>query len=105
MATLAFSVSSTLDQWSEIGGRRYGHVIDPRTGAALDYGRQAAVVADSAALAEVLSTALVILSAEDGLAVVAAMGAEAFVVDEQGQTWQSPGWQAATRFEPIEAWD
>jgi thiamine biosynthesis lipoprotein ApbE len=55
------------------------------------------VVAPDATRAEVLSTALLVLSEEQGRALLEA-GTEARVVDDHGHTWQSPGWQAATRF-------
>ena len=51
----ALSVSGSLGQWVEIGGRRYGHVLDPRSGLPLERRRQALVVAPNAALAEALS--------------------------------------------------
>ena len=96
----ALSVSSSLGQWSEIAGRRYGHIVDPRSGRPLDRGKQAAVVARSAALAEVLSTALLVLPEAEGLAIVELQEAEARVVDEQGRARQSSGWQEVTHFEP-----
>ena len=97
----AFSVSSSLGQWSEIAGRRYGHVVDPRSGRALERRRQAAVVAASATLAEVLSTALVVLTPEAGLSVVEAQDAEAFIIEEDGTTHESSGWRAASGFQPL----
>jgi thiamine biosynthesis lipoprotein len=102
LADRALSVSSSLGQWSEIGGRRYGHVVDPRTGRPTGRGKQAVVVARSAALAEVLSTALLVLPEAVGMAIVEGQEAEARVVDEQGRAQQSSGWQQATHFEPLE---
>ena len=40
----ALSVSEALGQWNEIGGRRYGHVLDPRSGEPLTRNRAALVV-------------------------------------------------------------
>ena len=99
----ALSVSSTLGQWSEVEGRRYGHVIDPRSGRPIERGRQAAVVAATAAEAEVLSTALVVLDESDGVDLVESTpGAEAFVLDEEGFAFASSGWSRATRFERLD---
>lgn len=98
----AFSVSSSLGQWSQIGGRRYGHVVDPRTGLALTRGRQAAVVAPDATLAEAWSTALLVLPAEEGIDLVeATAGTEALLVYEDGRSVATSGWSAATSFEPL----
>lgn len=97
----AFSVSSSLGQWSEIEGRRFGHVVDPRTGWALGRGVQAAVVADDATTAEILSTALVVLGADEGMAIVEALDrVEARRLDDSGDVRTSRGWRAATGEEP-----
>jgi thiamine biosynthesis lipoprotein len=95
----ALSLSSSLGQSSEIEGRRYGHVVDPRSGEALTSRRRAIVVAGSATRAEILSTALLILDQREASALLAREDAEAFVTDEEGHHWQTRGWQAATAFE------
>lgn len=100
----AFSVSSTLGQWSEIGGERYGHVIDPRSGWALQRAALAAVVDTNATRAEALSTALVILEPARGIAIVEEISdCEARVERADGAVFESSGWRAATRFEPMPA--
>jgi len=98
----ALSVSSSLGQWSEIGGHRYGHVVDPRSGLALDATSEAAVIAPSASLAEVLSTALLVLKPSEGMAVVESLpGVEALWIGSGGERFESSGWQQATAFRPL----
>lgn len=98
----ALSVSGSLGQWSEIGGQRYGHIIDPRSGQPLLRSRQALVVAPRAALAEALSTALLILDAESGLALVAAQpDCHGLLIEGSGALRGTPGWEAALRFERL----
>ena len=85
-------------------GERYGHVIDPRSGEALRRRRQAIVLASDATEAEALSKALLVLDAEEALALVAARpGCEALLVDADGRTWQSSGFGAAAGFEALGA--
>jgi thiamine biosynthesis lipoprotein len=48
-------------QFVEIGGVRYSHVVDPRTGLGLTSDAQATVIAADGALADALSTALTVL--------------------------------------------
>ena len=97
----ALSVSGSLGQWVEIGGRRYGHVLDPRTGQPLTQRRQALVVAPDATRAEALSKALLILGEEEGVALVGAQpGCEGLLVDAAGARWMTPGWSQAVAFEP-----
>jgi thiamine biosynthesis lipoprotein len=100
----ALSVSGTLGQWSEIGGRRYGHVIDPRSGEPLTSAREAVVVTRDATLAEALSKALLVLGPDAGIALVDGWpDAEALLIDADGRSWRTRGWQAETQFEPLAA--
>lgn len=59
-------------------GRRYGHIIDPRTGMPVDHGvRQVTVVADTCLQAGVLSTTAFVLGQQEGLPYIQAFpGAE-----------------------------
>jgi thiamine biosynthesis lipoprotein len=97
----AVSVSESLGQSLEIGGRRYGHVIDPRSGRPLERAALAMVLAPSAAEAEALSKALLLLGEEDGLALLESEpGCEGLLVLAGGRQAATRNWQAATRFEP-----
>ena len=91
----ALSVSSSFGKSSSIAGRRYGHVVDPRTGLALSEARRAVVVAREATLAEALSTALLVLSEPEARAVVEAQNAEAWVFRPDRSSWQTLGWPPA----------
>ena len=100
LADQALSISGSLGEWVEIGGRRYGHVLDPRSGQALERRRQALVVAPNATLAEALSKGLLILGEVEGIELVAAQpGCEGMLVDADGGSWETSGWRAAVRFE------
>jgi thiamine biosynthesis lipoprotein len=99
----AVSVSGSLGQAIEVAGHRYGHVLDPRSGRPLERPAQAMVLAPSAALAEALSKALLVLGEREGLALIAAEpGCEAVLIDATGRRPGTPGWQAATAFEPAQ---
>lgn len=99
---LALSVSGSLGQWSEIGGRRFGHVIDPRSGWPLTRRREALVVGPSGALTEALSTALLVLGPEAGIArVEAEPGCEGLLLEPGGARHATSGFDALTAFEPI----
>jgi thiamine biosynthesis lipoprotein len=55
----------------EIGGRRYGHILDPRTGYPVNNGcRAVTVIAPSCTLAGVLSTTAFILGATEGIKLI-----------------------------------
>jgi thiamine biosynthesis lipoprotein len=72
----ALSVSAPHNKAFQVGDRRYGHVLDPRTGEPTQGALLAAVAHESATLTDALSTALLVLGAE-GLATVAAAYPEA----------------------------
>jgi thiamine biosynthesis lipoprotein len=66
-----------------IGGRRYSHILDPRTGRPVD-ARLASitVVAPDPALSDGLATAIAVLGAKDGLALVESLdGVECLLLE------------------------
>lgn len=67
-----------------IDGRRYGHIVDPRSGRPVDNGcRQVTVVADTCLQAGVLSTAAFVLGAARGMELIEhCPGAEGVIVTE-----------------------
>jgi len=77
-----------------VNGKRYGHIIDPRTGWPVANGtRQVTVVARSCLQAGVLSTTVFILGPDAGLRLVGEMmGAEAIVLTDQARH-QTKGFQ------------
>ena len=98
----ALSVSGSLAQSEEIGGRRFGHVIDPRSGAPLERARVAVVLAATAAAAEGWSKAVLVLGAEGGLALAEAEpGVEALVLEEDGRRSATSGFARAAAFEAL----
>jgi thiamine biosynthesis lipoprotein len=70
-----------------VGGRRYGHIVDPRTGVPVAHGcRQVTVMASTCFQAGLLSTTAFVLGAEAGLAFIQQFpGAEALIVSETGR--------------------
>lgn len=60
----ALSVSAPHGKWFESQGRRYGHILDPRTGRPAGRNLLAALVTESATDSDALSTALLTLGAD-----------------------------------------
>lgn len=95
----ALSVSGSLGQSVALGDRRYGHVIDPRTGQPIQRDLLACVVAPSAAQAEALSKALLILGESEGTALLERLsGVEGLLLETNGRRWETKGWQQAVSF-------
>ncbi len=73
LADLSASTSGNSERSREVAGRRIGHILDPRTGQpAPDFG-SVTVVAPSALIADILSTAFFVLGPEKGLALSEAL--------------------------------
>ena len=64
---IAVSTSGSQKQFFRHGGKRYSHLIDPRSGQPADGIFTATVLAQSATLAELLSTAFFVLGAEKSM--------------------------------------
>lgn len=81
----ALSTSAALKRTIEFRGERYGHLIDPRTGRPVEGLASVTVYAPSGLVADILSTALYVLGAEEGRALIEQRDeAEAiFVVESQ----------------------
>ena len=66
LADVAISTSGDTEQFAVIGGKRYSHVVDPRTGQALTNRVQVTVIAPDGLTSDPLSTTLSILGEENG---------------------------------------
>jgi FAD:protein FMN transferase len=70
LANRAVSTSGDAEQFVEIGGVRYSHIVDPRTGLGLSERLSATVIASFGARADALATAASVLGAERGLRLI-----------------------------------
>jgi thiamine biosynthesis lipoprotein len=66
----AVSTSNDVEQYVEIGGVRYSHVIDPRTGLGLTERRSVTVIAPEGITADGLDTAACVMGPEKGLKLI-----------------------------------
>ncbi len=66
------STAGDSEQFVEIAGKRYSHIIDPKTGIGLTGRRSVTVVAPNATISDGLDTGLCVLGVERGLKIVEA---------------------------------
>ena len=84
------STSGDEEQWVEIGGIRYSHILDPRTGMGLTGHSSVTVVAADATTSDMLATAVSVLGPKKGRALVDGwIGARALIGErtKTGDEW------------------
>lgn len=90
--------SGDYEQYRTVGGVRYHHIIDPRTGWPAPACQSVTVIGDSAERAVVLAKVIFIHGPERGLDLARADGVETLIVDAAGRRHLTPGFER--RFEP-----
>ena len=82
----AVSTSGNYQRFVEIQGRRYSHIIDPRTGQAADNVPSVTVIGPDTLTTDILGTALSVMGVDEGLTLVETLpSVEAmFVVFDKG---------------------
>jgi thiamine biosynthesis lipoprotein len=86
----AFSTAGDYERAYIVGGKRYHHIIDPRTGYPATASRSVTIWAPTALVADELDDAVFILGPEKGLALVESQdGVGAVIVDSHDRVWTS----------------
>lgn len=90
------STSGDAEQWVEIAGTRYSHILDPRTGRPVTGRRSVTVVARDATTSDMLATAVCVLGREAGAALVETTGdaSAAIGIEQDG----APQWTTTRRW-------
>lgn len=94
----SMATSGNYRKFIEVGGKRYGHTIDPRTGRpAMNSLLSVSVIADDCATADALATALMVMGTEDAKAWLdEGRDAAAYLITDDGRSgyevWTTPGW-------------
>jgi thiamine biosynthesis lipoprotein len=87
----AFSTAGDYERSFILDGKRYHHIIDPKTGYPATASREVTIFAPNAFLADAIDDAVFILGAEKGLALCAGFpDTAALVVDAHNRIWMSP---------------
>ncbi|WP_256662114.1 FAD:protein FMN transferase [Pseudomonas sp. F(2018)] len=93
---LGVSTSGDYRNYFEVGGQRYSHTFDPRTGRPVSHGlASVSVVAASALRADGLSTTLMVLGPEAGMAYAEREGVAALFIRRDGERFVT---RASTAF-------
>jgi len=86
----AFSTAGDYERGYVVDGKRYHHIIDPRTGYPATASRSVTIWAPTALVADEIDDAVFILGPEKGLALVESLdGVGAVIVDAHNKVWVS----------------
>lgn len=92
VADESVSTSGDYESFFVADGVRYHHIIDPRTGWPSKGLRSVTVISPDAVLADALSTGIMVMGPEKGLALAGRLdGVEAVLVDDQGKVATTGG--------------
>jgi FAD:protein FMN transferase len=98
----AVATSGNYERFVEMGGRRYGHIVDPRTGVPVEGMAGTTAIAPDAAMSDALSTSMFVLGIQEGINELRRLPGTAalFVPDRQPlEIWLAPG--MGKYFEPL----
>ena len=90
----AFSTAGDYERSYVVDGKRYHHIIDPKTGFPATASRSVTIYAPNALLADEIDDAVFIMGPKDGLALVESLdasvgGVGAVIVDDKNNLWVS----------------
>jgi FAD:protein FMN transferase len=89
---LAVATSGDYEQYFEVDGQRYHHLLDPRTGYPAQGVQSVTVIAPTCADADGLSTAVFVLGPETGIALIETLlDTEAYLIDADGKIYMTSG--------------
>jgi thiamine biosynthesis lipoprotein len=93
--------SGDYERYFERDGRRYHHILDPRTGYPSEGPRGVTLVAERLEAVNGLGVAIMVLGRKEGERLVAQTpGLDALIVERDGSVWLSPGMRSRLRQVP-----
>jgi FAD:protein FMN transferase len=99
ISNLAIATSGDYRRYREVDGKRFAHILDPRTGRPLAHRLASVTVIDELAVrADGLATALMVLGSDEGMALAEKLGLAALFVERTNDGFSE---RATTRFEEI----
>jgi FAD:protein FMN transferase len=88
---MAISTSGDYERFFLSGGKRYHHLLNPKTGLSAHECRSVSIITKESAYTDAFATGIFILGPEKGLKVLEKLGFEGMIIDSQGKTYLTQG--------------
>ncbi len=94
---MSVATSSDSKRYIVRDGKRYGHILDPRTGKPVNDSQSVTIITQDPTLAEVYATAVYVMGVTEGLKwIEKRANIEALIVDANGEIHKSSAWNNVT---------
>lgn len=91
---ISVATSGDYEQYFEVDGIRYHHIIDPKTGIPSRGLQSVSVINKSNAFADALATAVFVMGREKGIKLIESLNdTEAMIIDDEGKIFYSSGFE------------
>jgi thiamine biosynthesis lipoprotein len=98
LSDMAISTSGDYERFFISDGRRYHHLLDPRTGHSAGGCKCVSVIAKEGAFADSFATAIFVLGPEKGMKVLQKLGFDGVIIDSQDGVYMTPGIRGKIEF-------
>jgi len=84
--------SGNYENYTLIDGKRYSHIVDPRTGCPVEFIKNVTVVCPNPELADAMATAITVMGIEQGIKMIDRLnGIECMMIDKNDEVYFSKG--------------
>ncbi|MDO8746306.1 MAG: FAD:protein FMN transferase, partial [Thermodesulfovibrionales bacterium] len=90
MTDMAISTSGDYERYFIIDGKRYHHILNPKTGYPVDECRSVSIIAKDGSVTDPFSTGIFIFGAEKGIKLLEEVGIDGIIVDKNGKIHTTP---------------
>jgi len=88
------ATSGDYEQYFEVDGNRYHHILDPKTGYPSTGLQSVTIINKSNAIADALATAVFVMGKENGIKLIESLDdTEAMIIDSEGKIFYSSGFE------------
>jgi thiamine biosynthesis lipoprotein len=95
---MAISTSGDYERFFILNGRRYHHLLNPKTGCPAEKTQSVSIITNRAVFTDAFATGIFILGPEKGMRVLEKLGFDGLIVDSQGKVHITPNIRGKVEF-------